>query len=191
MAEIRRGPLVKGVVIEPGRGREIRRDLTLWYDMGAMGRYMVTAEIAWDGRIMASRPVVLEVVRGIELQQVSRGVRGYPNLKRTYSLRYWPREGAEQLFLSVDESPTGLNYGVFRLGPVVRVFKPVVEVDGQGKIVVVHQSTSRRFVRSVLKGSRERIYFEGQSVHVPEPSSREPPDDELVEGEDRQGRERE
>ena len=135
-------------------------ELSDFYDMREPGRYMVSAMVTWDGKTYWSERQMLDVVSGIELASVSKSLPDYQDRIRKYTLRYWNRQGREYLFLVVEEEETKLNYGVFQLGPVVRLsFKPFVEVDREGNVRVVQQTGNDCYIHSFFKSDRNGIRF--------------------------------
>jgi len=161
-------PVIKRVRIDPDGSREVFADLTMYYNLTGLRRYTVAARTRRAGRTYLSDRKSFEVVRGMELARAKRAIPDYPELVREYYLRYWLREGREHLFLSVDEPASGLNYGVFSLGRVVRLTPPVVKVDRRGEVVVVHQSGIRMHTRSVFLSNREGVRFIDQTYHLPD-----------------------
>jgi hypothetical protein len=160
-------PCVERLRIDPDRKGEVCTDLADTWDMVDLGQYTVAARVDWNGRTFQSEWLTVEVVKGIEVAAVSRAVPAYPDLTRGYSLRYWPRSGTEYLFLSVDEEPTQVNYGVFALGKLARVIAPVIKVDRQGRVVIVHQSGPDCLTKSVFESSRAGVRFVDQTYHLP------------------------
>jgi hypothetical protein len=154
--------IVTNFKIKRAETYEVLRDVTTWYDMTTMGRYTIRAVVYLNGQPLMSSPAIVDIVSGIEVASKTRAVPGYEDLVRTYSLRYWSRGGVEYLFLSVDEESTKLNYGIIELGPVVRVSKPVVDVDKNGNVIVVHQSSRDRYTRTVFKSTRSGVEFVDQ-----------------------------
>jgi hypothetical protein len=164
-------PRPEDLVLVYGKPETLHFDLAKWYDLARTGKYVTWIEVDWRGVAYRSNKVVFDVVRGIELERVIRSVPSYPDLQWTYSLRYWTRphkgRNAEYLFLSVDDLPNGMNYGVFQLGRLVRVFKPEVQIDPYGLVRVVHQSGPDCFARSTLAVSSSGVYFLDQTYHLP------------------------
>lgn len=164
---INKQPMVRKLQVMTDEEQEIFADLSLWYDVGSVGRYVVRAEVDWNGKTFRSNEIMIDIVRGIEIRSVSRNVPGHPELMCKYSLRYWARGNSEYLFLRVDEEDSGTNYGVFQLGRVIRVFKPVIEVDRSGNVKVIHQSGRDCYTRSMFKSSRTSVRFVDQTYHLP------------------------
>ena len=126
-----REPLCEGVSIVPGGRHTLLLDVTRRFPMIQLQYYRVMVEGHWKGRRYESNPVQIHVVAGLVLSEVKKTAPGYEDRVRTYSLRYWRREKTEHLFLRVDELADGrnLNYGTVDIGPVIRVFRPRLEVD--------------------------------------------------------------
>ena len=166
LAKVDKRPLVEKLVVRPDKTQKVALDLSQWYTMGKVGRYIVRAEIEWGTKTHKSNAVMVDVVRGLELVTLRRDVPGANSGRRTYTLRYWSRARSEQLFLCVDDEEAGLNYGVFRLGPIIRLKKPYMKIDAQGYVTVLHQSGPDRFTRSGLRSSRNGVTFIGQAFEL-------------------------
>jgi hypothetical protein len=159
--------VVSKLKVKPGQKMKLFKDITRWYGLSGLGRYFVTAIVNWNGRTFKSSTITIDVVSGIEILNVTRNAPGYYDVMRIYSLRYWSRNKTEYLFLSVDEEETGRNFGVFQLGRVIRVNKPLMEVEKSGDIVVFHQSGVKHFSRSVLRATKDQVVFVDQTYHLP------------------------
>jgi len=159
MARLRRDLLVEKVYISSDQKEEVMVEISNFYDLREEGRYLVSAKVTWDGKTYWSDRKMIDVVSGLELSSTSKSVPGYPDRIRTYSVRYWAREAKEYLFLRVEEEPSRLVYGVFQLGPLVRVFKPFVEVDRAGNVRTVHQVGNDCYIHTFFKSDRESVRF--------------------------------
>lgn len=156
---------------------EIMVEASQWYDMREKGRYLITAKVNWNGRISLSNQQMVDVVTGLEIARTEKSVPGYPDRVRTYALKYWTRNSREYLFLVAEDEANRLNFGVFPLGPVVRVFKPTVTVDRAGNVRIVHQSGNDCYVHSLFKSDREGVKFIDHTYRRQsgEPYAKEPP----------------
>ena len=159
-------PFVRKLRLLPDEKRDLVLDLSEWFEVTPMGRYLVEASVVWGAQRFDSGCVMVEVVRGIEITQVTKSLPGTPPRVRTYSLRYWPRGKTERLFISIDEESSNLNYGVFELGPVVRVYRPVLDVGRDGLVKVIHQSGVDCYTRSVFRSLRGGVRFMDQTYHL-------------------------
>jgi hypothetical protein len=136
------------ITVPPEETRVVMVPLSSHFDFRDVGGYLIEASIEVDGVRYQSHPVQIDVVTGLPLKALTRaGPDGKP---RHYQLSYLSREQHETLFLSVDEPSSGLNYGVFALGSLVRVFAPHVEVNPVGTITVVYQCDARQYARAIL-----------------------------------------
>lgn len=160
-------PVHGGAVLEADGRTELMLGVNDIYDVVANGRYFVKAVLEHEGRRYETPTRILKVVPGMELVKETRTVPGDPDRTRNYSLRYWARDGAESLFLRVDEKETRLNFGVFDLGPLVRVAPPVLKVDRSGGILVAHQCARNCHIRSVLKSTAGGVTLLDQTYHLP------------------------
>jgi hypothetical protein len=149
------------IEVEPGERQEVMIDISQPYGLARAGRYFVAARAQVNGRRYESNRLAFDVVPGIELASTTRSLPGYADLVRHYSLRYWDRDQREYLFLRVD-GERGENYGLFELGPLIRVFPPGIDVDKFGNVKVVHQSGGNRFTHSTFISSRDGVRFVDQ-----------------------------
>jgi len=160
-------PVHAGSVLEPDGRTELMLEVSELYDIVGNGRYFVKATLEHGGRKYETPIRIITVVPGMELARKSKSVPGNPDRIRSYSLRYWAREGRGYLFLRVDEEETRLNYGVFQLGPLVRVSTPVLEVSRAGEVVVSHQCSRGCYMRTVLKSLAGGVTLVDQTYHLP------------------------
>lgn len=168
---LRDKPLIERLVIPPGMTRQAEVVISARHDLRDTGRYSVKAVMNVDGRTLASEPVHLEVVNGLEITSVRKHVVGEPDLIREYSLRYWVRDGRECAFLRVDEPRTGMHYGAFPLGRIIRVVKPHIIVDDLGGVKVIHQSGADRYTWSYLRSLPDKVIMVDQTYHKSDGSS--------------------
>lgn len=155
-------PVVDFLEIPPRGKQELMFDLGMWYDLSNPNRYDVFVEIDRDGTTYFSQKILFDVVNGIVLATVVREVPGYEGRRRHYSLRYWAQNKKETLYLRVEEPDNGIIYGVFPLGDLVRVYKPILEVDFDGNVVIKHQSARNRLTRTVFKSEAHSVVFVDQ-----------------------------
>lgn len=164
-------PLVDRFQLDSDEQGVFTTDLTHFYDLRNMVRYTLWAGVETRGQRWLSNKIIIDVVKGLDLNSVTRAVPGYADVERIYSLRYWAREKKEFLFLSVDEEPSGMNYGVVELGPLVRVLNPLIEVDRHGNVKTWHQSGVDMFTKTTFKSTRDGVEFSDQSFHTADGSA--------------------
>lgn len=150
-------PLVAGLELDPGEGMTFDTDLTSLYDLFPAGQYRVSLIWTADGRTMEAAARIVEIVGGIELKRVKREVPGAG--PRSYSLRYWSRNNRESLFLRAESADGRVQYGVFELGELVRVYEPTLSIDRHGTLVVTHQVGAEQFRRTEFKSTARGVQF--------------------------------
>lgn len=147
------------VYIPSDQKEELMIEVSDFYDLREVGRYLVSARVTWEGKTSSSEQKMIDVVTGLDCGSVSKSVPNYPDRVRTYTLKYWARNSKEYLFLVVDEEASKLNYGVYQLGSIVRVFKPVIDVDHAGNVHIIHQYGEDCYIHSFFKSTREGVRF--------------------------------
>ncbi len=155
------------VLVRPGVRKEFKINLTPLFELSKEGRYLVTGYIEWGETTYATDPVVIDVSPGLEISTQTKTVPGYRDRRREYSLRYWHRNGEQLLFLSVDDLSTGANYGVFPLGPFMRLrgADPVVSFGVEGDVSIKHQLGARVFVTTYLESVVDGVRYIKQEYH--------------------------
>jgi len=116
------------------------------YAIRKPGPYTVRLRIEWRGKWFLSSKMFLDVLPGLEIRKLVAGIPGLPNATRTYSLRTLSRDHGEHVFLRIDDENESHCYGVIDLGPIVRLYQPVLEMDSAGNIHILHQLGPRQFV---------------------------------------------
>lgn len=172
-----KGLLVENVLVMPGQTKDITIDLGRHYNIQSLGQYLVSATFSLDGTKFQTSPRVVDVVPGLELDSTLRSVLNQPASMRKYSLKYWSRKDREMLFLCVIDEKEGVNYGVFMLGPIVRVFPPELSVDVAGNVQIKHQADNGVFAYTTLKSTVDGVALVRQEVKTSEvklPGGRKP-----------------
>jgi uncharacterized protein (DUF1684 family) len=152
--------------IKPGERRDVTIDLLRWFDVATASSYTISADVEWKGVKFSSAPVNVEVVTGMPISTTEAGLVGDENRIRTYGLKYWNRGGREHLFLVVEEPASGMNYGVYDLGMLIRVYQPKVVIDVNGRVKITHQSGPRRYTRTGFDSLNDEVRFVDQTHHL-------------------------
>jgi hypothetical protein len=161
---INNGLVLENVLIMPGQTREVAVDVGRYYDMQPMGQYEIKATFSTEGARFVSSPRIIDVVPGLELTSAIRPVANHPSRMRRYTLRYWNRKNREMLFLCAADEKEGVNYGVFTLGSMVRVFPPELNIDTAGNILVKHQADNGVFAYTTLKSTVDGVVMVRQQI---------------------------
>jgi hypothetical protein len=138
--------------------RESFRDVvevTSIFDFLAGGNYRLSVVVVHEGMSYRSPIFVFDVVPGIEMQSLRQMLPGYRDIEVVYSFRYATREGREDAYMVIESSDGRSLFGTFTLGPLLRLYRPMIRSRADGSVVVVHQSGRNRFTRSIFsRGSR-------------------------------------
>ena len=141
-------------------------DISKWYSFARMGRYNLEFYGLWKGVKFKSNAIKIDVVGGFELGSVDKNLSGYTDKIRHYGLRYWKRGDFEHLFLRIDEPANRMNYGVYDLGKIIRFFKPILKVDGDDNIKIIHQTGRDCYKKTRFKSTPAGVIFVDQSYHL-------------------------
>lgn len=146
---MRQSKIVADIALEHGEAMSVEIDLAEWYPLLAYGRYYVNAVLIHNQRRYASDNQVFEVVPGIELSRVTQVIRGPGVIERNFTLVYWARGDSEDAFLRIVDQPANETWTTLDLGPIVRVKKPELKLEGEAHLTVYHQ-TSRDVLLTTL-----------------------------------------
>ncbi len=155
--------VIGGLVLYPGDKVERLIDIGNCYDIFTAGNYSARLEVFAGDDVYRSNVVLFDIVTGIELVSEKRGFSGYDQDPKVISLRYWTRGGGEQIFLSVDNPDGSVNYGVFALGRLLRLNKPVLQTERNGTVRVLHQTGYDLYTRTVFRISGDSVELLDQS----------------------------
>lgn len=146
-------PLVRYPVSIPnGASAEVTVDLSDAYHIVRGQSYMVSPVLEVAGERFGGSRLALEVQPGLEVGRLETGLARLGN-DREATLRMIHRDREDVVFFRLDAPTAGQCLGVYELGPIIRFFKPRVELDAAGNFHVLHQSAPDRFVHSVFGGS--------------------------------------
>ncbi len=137
-------------VIPPRRTGTRTFDLLQLYRLADAAPYSVVARVEWDNTGFASAKSFFDLLPGMEIARYRAVLGSDPSARRTFWLRTLTRDRKDMLFLRIDDEEAELCYGVFELGPVVRIYRPALRFDRDDRIHVLHQSAPARFTHSVF-----------------------------------------
>ncbi len=163
---INKNPICHELRVKAGQKEVILVDISKWYDFSRMGRYSLEIQGLWKDVKFTSNIVSINVVGGFEVSSVDKNLSGYTDKVRHYGLRYWNRGTSEHLFLRVDEPANRMNYGVYDLGKVIRFFKPILKIDADDNVKVIHQVGKDCYKKTVFSSTPIGVTFVDQSYHL-------------------------
>jgi len=142
-------------VIEPGREVTFTNDLQGLFHLERPEALAVAARLQAHGRTYATAKNFVEIQPGLELARIT--VPAADGSTRVAGLRVMNRQQRDRLFLRLDDESAGLCYGVIELGRYIRVGQPTLEVDGQGRVHILHLSGPNQFTHSVYTLNGDRV----------------------------------
>ncbi len=124
-------------------------DLLPSYGISSTGPYSITARLELGDKVFVGAKMYVDVLPGLEIARLAGGVPGLAGSTRVYSLRTLNRDRSERVFLRIQDD-SGQCHGVLDLGRIVRVYQPVLHIDEEGNVQVLHQNGPGSFVRHVV-----------------------------------------
>lgn len=157
--------IVENLSVMPDEKRDIMINIAKWYDLSEMGKHIISVVVKDGKSKYIGKKFVVDVVYGAKLDSLVRAADGFYEGDRKYELLYWKREGMERLFLRAEDEKDGLCYGVYELGPLLRIMKPRVSADRKGNIEIFHQSRPAMYLKTRFKSTYGGLVFIDQSSH--------------------------
>jgi hypothetical protein len=166
-----RRPVTRDIILMPRNTHRDVVEVSTIFDFLRPGNYRLNVLVRHEGMLFRSVFFAFDVVSGIELLSFRHVLPGYHDVEAVYSFRYATRDGREDAFMVI-ETPDGRSiYGTFALGPLLRLYQPIIRAREDGSIVAVHQSGNNRFTRSAFLVDRGGAQFVGQRHFRPDGSA--------------------
>jgi len=150
-----RDPSVPGAFsLESATVATRRVDLGSCFDFDHTGRYLIAATIKvpeWEQEI-SSRPVMVEVVRGLRIWQQEFGVpakQGAPEMRK-YVLQQARFIKDLTLYVRVTDLEENRTFQVYPVGTLVSFSHPEAQVDRESKLHLLFQNGARTFLYSII-----------------------------------------
>lgn len=140
----------ESVWIAPQGTRTFQFDLRMHYPLREEGPYSVCARLALPDRALTSAKLFFDVVPGLPILSLTAGTRDPADGVRKYSLVSISREMYQYIFLRILDEARNQCFGTYELGPFLRYFKPVLLLDGEAQVHVLHQSGPNQFIHNVF-----------------------------------------
>lgn len=163
----RKGLIVNDLDLERDEGASFRIPLSEWYDLSAEGRYIIKAVLILGNIRYDSPSTSFDVVPGIELASLRQYVSANPPVERDLRLVYWTRNGQDMAFLRTTDTPSGKTYGTLLLGPILRIKKPVMRIDGDDRVFIYRQVSRDATIRTTVKSTLDGVELVEQSQAIP------------------------
>lgn len=146
---------VETLSIKSGESQTVTILVNQFYDMENQGRYQISVVVNRGEARSSSRLISISVVSGIKIGSATRVKEGHDNVTLEHTLLYWVRGGKEQLFLRVIEHPSGNLFGFTHLGNIVRIAQPKIEFGPGNTVIVTHQTSRDKFLRTKVDFSND------------------------------------
>lgn len=153
-------PLISDLSIMPGETRIFKIELSRYYPMLDIGLYIIKAVVEWNSVGYTSSGIYIEVVKGFELARIKAGIPGDKGAVRTYVLEYLQMGIGENLYLRIRDDRRNMICGMFNLGRLVRVRKPVLKIDESGNVHVLFQTIGMGYVHTAYTPYGVRLFSE-------------------------------
>ncbi len=156
----------------PGQSTVIfTNDLLRIFPLGNQHSISVRARLTVGSRSFVTEKMFVEILPGTEVMRMQ--APATDGQIHTYSLRTINREKRDRLFLRISNEDESLCYSASDLGRFARIGKPTLEVDGLGRVHVLHLMAPNQFAHSVFSSngalvSREAIQGEISLVRLVE-----------------------
>ena len=148
---IREGLPFGPVMVAAQESQTYTCNLNDWFPVLRQGKYTVQVFVNRGAETVSSRLAVFSIVKGLEILTETHMLPDSDTNARRYTLLYWPRKQREDLFLRVEDIPGERVVALFRLGTVMRYFKPRIEFGKDGRMDIIHQIARDRYVNTVFQ----------------------------------------
>ncbi len=142
-------------VLKPGETKTIDVNITPLYKLRDSGQYDIKAAVTMAGRqSFMTGSLRFNIGKGELVWVRDLMVNG---AKRTYSLIRFLGKADSSLYLRVEEVDKNLVYTTTRLGSIIGFTEPEIKFDSEGKLHLLHVSTSSlyRYSRLTADGALE------------------------------------
>ncbi len=146
--------------LKSGEGQKFETFLGDHYDLSKPRRYLAKPVLVHDGTRYEGEIRAFDVVSGMRIDGAMQMFSGRSSLQRNFSLLYWPRKGAEHLFLAARDS--GSSKRVFEtrdLGVVSRMDRPIIGILPGGEVIVIHRLNTDQYVRTEFWSFPDELLF--------------------------------
>ena len=158
-------------VIGHNQGQKLETFLADNYGLAHLGAYTVRAVLI-HRRMRYEGPIhAFDIVPGITLTGALQLFKSRPDQQREFEIAKWSRDGKEHVFLkSRDVAPRERRWPTFDLGPYMKISPPVVAVQTNGEVLVIHRLDPQKFSRSEFWSLPDGVYARG-SIMIRDPET--------------------
>lgn len=146
--------------LKSGEGQKFETFLGDRYDLSKPRRYLAKPVLVHNGTRYEGDVRAFDVVDGLRIDGAMQMFSGKSSLQRNFTLLYWPRKGAEHLFLAAKDS--GSSKRVFEtrdLGIISRMDRPIIGILPGGEVVVIHRLNTDQYIRTEFWSFPDELLF--------------------------------
>lgn len=123
-------------------------DLQRIFPVGRYPTLAVRARLTVGNKSFVTKSMYVDIMPGMEIMRIHAPA---PDGEiHSYSLRSLSRDKRDRLFLRIGNESDTVCYGLADLGRFMRIGKPTIEVDGLGRVHILHLSGPGQFIHSVF-----------------------------------------
>lgn len=123
------------------------------------GQYGVSVRADWAQTSFQSPQKVFEIEQGHELAEKVVEDKLTGNFVRLRMIKVY-RNGREYLFVRLDNISHNVCYGVYKLGRLLSYNDPVIKIDRDGQVHVLHRSGPSQHIHTVLMPNGRIVHQE-------------------------------
>ena len=146
-----------GLDLIPQQGSASSLDLSDFYALQKASHYDIQPRIEWSGKTFYASKMYVDIVPGLEIEQLVTTLPQNPNEVRICSLRTVHRAAGKYAYLRIDDETRELCTGVFGLGRIITYYKPQIHADEKGQVHVLIQAGPNRYGHNILNLNGEFI----------------------------------
>ncbi len=154
-------------LIKANEGQKLETYLGDHYHLLSEGRYLARPVLVHGGYRYEGQYRAFDVIGGMDVAKAVQMFSTRKNLRRTFTLVRWSRNGYEHLFLRAEDSyDDGANSSVRRttdIGPFMKSTQPTISIMPGGEVVVIHRNGADSFVRSEFWSLPDELDFRSRT----------------------------
>ena len=176
-------PPARAFTIESSKTVSLSVDLMPGFDLGAPGRYTVSAKIMVSeiGKLVATAPKPFDIITGSDLWTMDVGVPGTtPSVIRKYTLQQATFLKQPRLYVRLTDQMETKVLRVLPVGNLLSFSKPEALVDRSSNLHVFFQNGPRTFLYSVVTPNGDLIIRQSHDLAKTHPHLRSEEDGRVV-----------
>jgi hypothetical protein len=170
-------PVKTAFDVESGRVGTRRVNITPYFNLSKLGRYLVqaTIELPELSQTVSSKHTKFDIIAGTKLWEQVVGIpkppgqEGAPAVVRKFALQQANYLKEMRLYARLSDADEGSVYSVFPLGPMVSFSRPEVQVDRMSQMHVLYQTGARACLYAVVSPMGEILVRQTHEITTTRP----------------------